>query len=267
MLQNLKQIEGRALDARDGTIGEVKDVYFDDHHWHVRYLVVKTGSWLNQRRVLISPLAVSGVDWSQRAFPVNLTQEQVRNSPPVDADKPVSRQREEELRLYYGWAPYWAPGMIEGGVVPPLPPGDTMETAYSDGQAPLARRGDPHLRSANDTRSYHVAAIDGEIGHVEDFLFDDALWRLRYLIVDTKNWLPGKKVLVSPDWITKVSWSTRRVSVGLSRHAIEASPEYDPAAPWSIADSARLHAHYGRPVSSDWDRDITAGAPPSHRVD
>lgn len=271
MLRNLKQIEGRSLQAQDGVVGEVKDVYFDDHHWHVRYLVVQTGAWLHKRKVLISPEVLSGLDWSRQAFPVNLTIDQVRNSPSIDTDEPVSRQHEETLRQYYGWPPYWGGVFTEGGIVPPpittpIPAGNTSEPGLTDGEAPLRRpNGNPYLRSANDTLHSHIEAEDGSIGHVADFLFDDDAWRVRYLVIDTRNWLPGRKVIVAPEWIRDVSWERRAVRVDLTRDAIKNSPLYDPEAPWNAAYAAELHDYYGRPRYSDWDKDIVAGAPHEKR--
>ena len=265
MLRNLRQIEGRPLRAKDGIIGEVKDVYFDDQHWHVRYLVVETGAWLKKRKVLVAAEVFHGLDWGLQVFPVELTMEQVRNSPSIDTDKPVSRQHEESLRRYYSWPLYWEPIFGAGNAAPILtsmpPPG----AGLTDGNAPLQTRGDPHLRSANDTLKSHLAARDGETGHVDDFLVDETFWRIRYLVVDTRNWLPGKKVLVSPDWIQDVSWPNRRVTIDLTREAIKGSPPYDPSTPLNSAHAADLHDYYGRPRYSDWDKDIVAGAPRTSR--
>jgi hypothetical protein len=270
MVRNLKQIEGRALQARDGVIGEVKDVYFDDYDWHVRYLVVETGAWLHKRKVLVSPEACAGLDWKLQVFPVNLTKDQVRNSPAIDTNKPVSRQHEEALREYYGWPTYWGAVFAEGGIaapiVAPTPAANTSEPGFTDGDTPLRQpKGDPHLRSANDTRNYHIEATDGPIGHLEDFLVDENGWRIRYLVVDTRNGWPGKKVLVAPSWTKDVSWEKRRVTVDLTRDAIKHSPPYEPSDPWNSDYAAELHDHYERPRYSDWDKDIAAGAPRLHR--
>ncbi len=269
MLHNTKKIQGRSLKARDGIIGEVKDVYFDDYDWTVRYLVVETGASLNQRRVLISPDVLHALDWSQQVFPVDLTMAQVRKSPDIDTNKPVSRQHEAALREYYNWPGYWAvPG---GGVglvppmIPPTPAANPSEPGFTDGDTAPRRRGDPYLRSVHDTLGYHIEATDGDIGHVEDFLIDDMVWRIRYLVIDTRNWLPGRKVLVAPDWIGRVSWGTRRVYVSLMRDAIKAGPAYDPASSWDPDYATRLHDYYGRPRYSDWDADVTAGSPKSRR--
>src|SRR5688572_14268005 len=105
MLHSAKQIEGYAIRARDGDIGTVRDFYFDDEHWHVRYFVVDTRAWLTGRKVLISPESARGQIWADRVIPVSLTQEQVRASPSIDIAKPVSRQHEMELRHHYGWPP------------------------------------------------------------------------------------------------------------------------------------------------------------------
>ena len=94
---------------------------------------------------------------------------------------------------------------------------------------------------------YHIAATDGDIGHVQDFLVDDATWAIHYLVVDTSNWWFGKKVLVSPEWIDRVDWADAKVYVGVTREQIRKSPEYDPSDPVERDYEPRLHDHYGRP--------------------
>jgi hypothetical protein len=115
------------------------------------------------------------------------------------------------------------------------------------------KRGDPDLRSTHDVSGHHVEASDGEIGHVEDFLIDDETWAIRYLIVDTKDWLPGKKVLISPKWIERVSWSEKQVVVDLTREAIRQAPEYTDSPPLTRDQEIALHRHYNRP--GYWDAD------------
>lgn len=243
MLKETKKMEGFSLRARDGTIGEVKDFYFDDYHWHVRYLVVSTGHWLKDRKVLISPEVVDAPDWHLRLFPVDLTMDQVRGSPDIDAAKPVSWQHEVQLQRHYGWPAYWD---ADSGIAVPV--NEPTIPKFSEGEQPGAIANDNlHLRSANDTKGYRIEAIDGLIGHVEDFLIGPETWRIWYLAVDTRNWWPGKKVLISPAWVTSVSWSESQVGIDLSRDSIKTGPEYDSEKQWSPDYAAQLHAHYGRP--------------------
>jgi uncharacterized protein YrrD len=245
MLRSLKELYGYALQATDGEIGTVEEFYFDDEKWAVRYLVANAGSWLTGRLVLISPLALGEPDWGSQRLPVKLTREQIRNSPDIDTAKPISRQHEIDYYQYYGWPYYWA-GAETWGVSPlPLaapPPPPPAEKA--SGQAP----GDTHLRSSREVEGYHIQARDGEIGHAEDFIVDDETWRLRYLVVDTRNWWPGKKVLVAPEWISGISWEEALVRVDLTREAIKAGPEFDPGQPINREYEARLYDYYGRPV-------------------
>jgi hypothetical protein len=267
MLRNTKQIKGRSLHAVDGVIGEVKDIYFDDQDWHVRYLVIETGAWLKKRKVLISPGVLGALDWGRNDFPCDLTMEQVRNSPNVDTDKPVTRQQESALRQYYGWPPYWGAVFVGEGLTAPIsaptPSDERSERELTDGNAPLRRRADPYLRSANDTINYHIAASDGPIGHLEDFLIDDVAWWVRYLVIDTRNWLSGRRVVVAPDWIRTVDWHTRTVHVDLTRDAIKASPAYDAAAPWNPTYAAELHDYYRQPRYADWEKDVAGASKPS----
>jgi hypothetical protein len=106
---------------------------------------------------------------------------------------------------------------------------------------------DPHLRSTRSAEGCDIAALDGAIGHVEDYITDDESWILRFIVVDTRNWLPGRKVLITPHWIRSVEWGQARVIVDLSREAIKGSPEFDPAQPVSVDYGGKLHDYYGRP--------------------
>ena len=132
-------------------------------------------------------------------------------------------------------------------MIPPTPAANTAEPGLTDGDRPLQKKSDPHLRSVNDTIGYHLEAIDGAIGHVEDFLIDEDDWSVRYLVVDTRNWWPGKKVVIAPSWISDVSWTRSQVVVDLTREAIKGSPAYDPSVPWNPAYAMELHDYYGRP--------------------
>jgi len=246
MRRSLNDLVGYTIRANDGDIGKVAEFYFDDQGWTIRYVVVDTGGWLSGRKVLISPVAFGRPDWESHAFPVNLTKEQVRNSPSIDTDKPVSRQHETELHQYYGWPVYWGSGLVFGGVQ--ASPLLVMETVQEDEASPEEPEGNTHLRSTSQVAGNHIEATDGEIGHVEDFVVDDETWAIRYLLVDTRNWLPGKHVLVSPRWSKPVNWAESRVFVDLTRDAIKNSPEFDPRKPVTLDYEGELHDYYGRPL-------------------
>jgi hypothetical protein len=251
MLNSIKKLEGYRILAGNGEVGTVAEVYFDDDQWVVRYLVVDTGGWLNGRSVLISPYAVKFIERPTRAIAVSLTREQVERSPSVDTDKPVSRQYEADYHRYYGYPQYWPYSTYWAwGAVPIVVPPDPQirEDAEARRRADADRAGaDAHLRSSKAVLGYHIQASDELIGHVLDFLFDEETWAIRYLIAATRNWLPGKHVLVAPQWIRAVNWGERTVSVALTREQIEQSPQYDPAYPPSRDYEHELHRHYLRP--------------------
>ncbi len=240
MLSLAKTLKGYALHGLDGEIGSVKEFYFDDRHWTVRYLVAETGNWLVGRQVLISPQALGGVIEEQRCITVNLTKTQIEGSPFLDSDKPVSRQFEETNCQHYGWPVYWA-GPYNWGAYPYIV-GDRKNWNLAQGE----KSSDHHLRSTCEVAGYRIQAEDGAIGHVEDFVIDDETWAIRYLIVDTRNWWPGKKVLVSPQWIERVNWSESKVFINLSREAVRQSPEYRIESPLTRDYETGLHLHYDR---------------------
>ncbi len=246
MKRSLNDLVGYTIRANDGDIGTVSEFYFDDQAWTIRYVVVDTGGWLPGRKVLISPVALDSPDWESRTFPVNLTKEQVRNSPGVETDKPVSRQHEAELHGYYDWPIYWGGGLAFGGFQ--ASPYLVMGTAEEDEVPPEQPESDTHLRSTSQVTDYHIEATDGEIGHVEDFMVDEDTWTIRYLLVDCCNWLPGKRVLVSPRWINRVSWAESMVYVDMTRDAIKNSPEFDRNKPVTLDYEGKLCDYYGRPM-------------------
>lgn len=248
---NFSRIRGAGLHARDGVVGRLDDLYFDDVFWQVRYVIIDTGGWLTGRKVLIAPATIGPFDAARYGFSTSLTRDQVANSPAIDTQKPVSRQQEVRLHDYYGWSPYWGEGLLQGDSETGEPRhGDAFwqshETQASIAEARAMRTGDPHLRSARAVASHRIAAVDGDIGHVEDFLIEEANWIIRYLIVDTRNWLPGKNVVISPRWVDAVDWPNRRVRVDLTRDQIREGPAYDPNRNLVRSDEEYLFAFYGR---------------------
>jgi uncharacterized protein YrrD len=241
MLSRAKTLESYKLHSLDGELGKVKEFYFDDHHWTIRYLIADTGNWLMGRQVLISPYALVTVNKEEGSISINLTKKQIEDSPSVDSNKPVSRQFEESYYGYYGWPTYWD-GPYMWGQYPYLA-NDRIERKKLTGSE---KAWDSHLRSIQYVSGYDIQATDGEIGHVEDFVIDDKTWAIRYLIIDTRNWWPGKKVLISPQWIERVSWLDSKVFVNVLREAIKQAPEYTDEALLTRDYETGLHRHYNR---------------------
>jgi len=241
MLHNAKTLAGYKLNSLDGEIGRAEEFYFDDKHWVVRYLVADAGSWLTGRHVLLSPYALGAVSNEKQHITVDLSKKQIEGSPALDRDKPVSRQFEESYYGYYGWPMYWG-GPYMWGSYPHL----ARDRREWKGRAVAGNNWDPHLRSSSDVTGYHVEATDGAIGHVEDFVIDDETWAIRYLIVDTRNWWPGKRVLIAPKWIERVSWLESKVFIELSREAIKQSPEFMEESSLTRDYENSLHQHYNR---------------------
>jgi hypothetical protein len=252
MIRSAKSLKTLELRARDGVLGKVKDLYFDDRHWILRYVVVETGTWLNSRKVLISTSVIDAADWARGELPVNLTQEQVRQSPSVNAEREVSRDEERGLRKHYGWPVYWPDSVsalgpslpvVEAPIFLPVPA--TAEAAMSS--SPAMRRapeGDPRLRRGGAVIGYRLEATDGTSGHIDDFLFEDHTWHIPYLVIDPRAWLPGGMVVISPDWISAVSWTESRVYIDLTRDAIKTAPAYEPEAAWDADYVERLKRHH-----------------------
>ncbi len=259
MLRTVKDLEHYSILATDGQIGKVRDLYFDDRKWILRYLVVDTGSWLSGREVLLSPASIGRADAKQKSIPSTLSKQKVKDSPEIDTHEPVSRQHEASLLDYYGYPYYWSgAGYWGDACYPPglmLRPGETSlthgqveksnGTAAPNGAMPKGSEDDPHLRSCNAVTGYHVEAKDGELGHVAGMIFDDESWALRYLIVETSNWWMGHKVLVAPQWITELRWDDRTVGIKMTRHSLKEAPRYDSTTSLDRPMEVELYEHHG----------------------
>jgi PRC-barrel domain len=256
MLRKTKDVMEFTLAARDGELGRVKDFYFDDENWTIRYLIADTGKWLELRRVLISPFAIRQFHDPEKAVEIGLTKAQIEGSPTIDTDAPVSRQYEMEYYRYYGWPFYWQGTALWGPSSRPSYryfPGLASEVPSASG---VTQASDPHLHSTGEILGYHLQASDAELGQVEDFVFDDTDWAIHYLVVNTGNWWRGKKVLLPPDWAGALDWERSRVHVNLEQSQIAPAPEYDPSLPITREYEARLFSHYSR--QPYWERPLAA---------
>lgn len=216
MLHNATDLRAGPVQARDGEIGKMKEVYFDDREWRVRWFVVDTGGWLGGRKVLIPPAAVYASRSGERAIAVELSRDQVKDSPGIEADQPVSRRYEDAHARYYGVPLYWAPAEAAG-----LSTAERAERRARKVEEGKRQAAESHLRSSDQVIGYAIRAADGRIGHVEDLRLDDSDWSVADLVVDTGGWLPGRKVLVPPSAIADIDWNSREVRLRMSRDELK----------------------------------------------
>jgi hypothetical protein len=225
MLRSINQLYGDKLGAADGEIGRVKDFYFDDQNWAVRYLVADTGTWLPGRTVLIPPHVISGLDHSGKVLRVNLTRKQIEDSPSIALHQPVSRQYEEEYYRHYGMPVYWQGGGLWGASGFPImgPPAIPVSISPQPGDT------DAHLRSAQAVNGYHLRTGDETTGHICDFMMDDQNWAIGQLVIKTGHRFTGKEVLIPTKAVERISYPDSTVFVNLTSEAIERSPAHEPA--------------------------------------
>ena len=244
MLRSMKDMQGYSLGALDGEIGRCNDFLFDDRAWVVRYIVADTRKWLPGRKVLLSPMAVGDASASTQRLNVVLTKDQIKASPPLDSDAPVSRRYEIAYSKYYAMPHYWG-GSAQWGshAYPHLLAKEALAS-----QLPTETDADANLRSVREVSGYRIQAKDTEIGHLDDLIMDDRSWTIRYLVIDTSNWLPAsKKVLVASDWTNLVDYKRSRIMVRLNSDRIKESPEYDPRQPVNRELETILYDYHGRP--------------------
>lgn len=236
MLNNITKLYGHSLAGSDGDIGHVKDFYFDDQSWAIRYIVADTGNWLTGRQVLLSPHAFVRLEPEAKALRFNLTRGQIESSPSIDSHRPVSRQYEEEYYRYYGWPSYWEGGGMWGAAAYPLvtpPVGRDNQRHHGHNQ-----RDDVHLRSAKSVTGHRIQALDGEVGSVSGFMVDDKSWVIRDLCVEAGPWYSGKEVFISPDQVGCISYEESKVVVNLTLGDIQRTEEQGRVEP--TADDRRV---------------------------
>lgn len=262
MLFAITGLLGCPVRTEDGDAGTVKDYLFDDRNWRIRWMVVDTGAWLPGRKILIHPSAIEplvippstgglgmgpGVD--RPVVSVALTQNEIKASPDASEDEPVTQQMEDRLYDHYSRDPIWGATIFgTNAISPPISAPPLVADPRRHGKietGPHPGDGDSHLRSAASVKGYHVEATNGEIGHVENFLIDDADWSVRYLLIATRNWWPGKHVQLAPNTVEAFDWMRKHIALNVTREQVQSSPEWDPAAMTMILGDGAQRRHNG----------------------
>ncbi|HEX3019830.1 MAG TPA: PRC-barrel domain-containing protein [Chitinispirillaceae bacterium] len=259
MFRGARHCYNLAVEATDGPVGRVEQFLFDDQNWAIRYIIVDIGSWILGKRVLISPASV--VETRRDQILLKNTMEQIQNSPSVDTANPVSRLEEQRLHNYYSWPFYWVYPAGYNSLGAALYPGLTRPYAYQPLQDDYAMAEQAllkenqleeeirksHLRKTKEVSGYAIQATDEQIGHVEDFIVDDTHWVIRYLVIETRNIIPGKRVLIAPQWTRGIDWNEAMIYVDFDRETIKDGPEFDPMIPLTRDMEKRLYNYYERP--------------------
>jgi sporulation protein YlmC with PRC-barrel domain len=226
MLNSYNDLKTYSIRATDQRTGNVDDIYFDDEEWRVLYLVVQTGFLLTARQSLIGTNRVGRPDTDRGEVPVDLTAEELKSADSPQSDPPVSQQMPPAVaaQSMSAWPSFivgtgldYSPGLAQ----------DQLSLAAAEAEEAEEHAGDSHLRSMAEVIGYTVHATDGEIGAVDDFLIDPRTWRLQHLVIDTGSWLPGKRVVITTDWIADVDWAERHIRVNAGTQKIEDAPPFD----------------------------------------
>lgn len=242
MLIHTKDLKEFLIVSRDKIKGSIIDMYFDDLFWNIQYVVVTTGGLLEEKSIIISHAALGEPDKDNKALPVfvdlDTEDDEQKSIPP----KPISETKFKNATRILKW-PLDKLNLqsLSSNEMKNLVTNMVMDEKQKNKQI------NPHLRSWEEVLGYNIQAKNGEIGHVDDFIVDSDNWKIRYLIIDTRNWLPGgKDVLISPAWIERIKWSNNLVYIDLKKEAIKNSPEYNSNEPLDDQFELRLFKYYGR---------------------
>jgi len=196
-----RNLYGTSVDASDGRLGNIIDFLFDDQRWHVGHLVLNAGRWLRRRRVTLPYDTIVMKDWSDRhVFIEGLTRQQIRISPATETRVPISLHESLAEVTIMDWDTY------------------LVNTTFTD--HPWQISDDPHIHNTRDVVGYHVQGSDGPIGYVSDFVINDESWSVSDLVVNMRNWLPGRQILIPTAHIEEVRGANRSMRISLSRKSI-----------------------------------------------
>ncbi len=216
MLFGASDLKGFRIGAADRELGRLRDLYFDDTDWVVRYIVVDAGALLPGRLVLVSPHSAGSPDAASKRVLVRLTSTRIEHGPLIDSHASLSRQDEANMAEYYGWPDYWRAAQPAGSG------GPALETAAGAAPSPVSQ---VRLHSAEEVAGCLIRTSDAEAGHLADIIIDRH-WRIQYLIVRLRHLLPGGDVILERHWVRGINWPEREISVGLPRDIIQGAPAY-----------------------------------------
>ncbi|MDF1740950.1 MAG: PRC-barrel domain-containing protein [Verrucomicrobiales bacterium] len=242
-------LKGATIETKDGkTVGKCGDFLFDDENWTIRYIVANTGGFFSRNEVLMSPFVFKNPEFGNyhQSMQTVLSEDWIESSPPLEAHSPVSRKYELELARHFGYPLYWTGTYLWGGNPHPMPGMlDPNEPARHEEK--MAEIGESRLRSCDEVVGYEVISNGESIGKVDDFIVETHPWRIRYLVVRTGNWMFGKRVILSPEWVADISWEENEITMtGPDREQIESAPAFDPSDGVNRDYEGRLYDYYGR---------------------
>lgn len=247
MLRSLLNLEGYGLEAKDGRIGTLRNFLFEDNNWNIRYLVVDTGSIFPGPKVLVSPRKIKEIDWPKRSIELDMDIDEIKESPSLDSKKPVSKEMAEEFRKNTAWPVFWIPVSSRESFVEEAASNEPVH--LEDQSIPNEESNIPHLRSLAEVAGYQIQAKDDTLGNIKDFIVEDGLnWEIKELVIYTRNWIPGKSVLVPASKVEKVLWREKKVYLDMTSEKIEGSKEYSSDEPVNSKHVKVYYDYLGRQV-------------------
>jgi uncharacterized protein YrrD len=239
MLRRASDIVGCEIISSDGAIGKVYDIVFGED-WVFQYLVIDIGGWFGGRRLALAFDVVEAIDEDQRSIHVPLSKNDIENCPNVASRNTAAEEAEALLGKIWMWTPNSVAHLPE----------EIRRVLDSEATVAEKQVAEEHvqsrLRSFRETDGYHIAASDGDIGHLQDLLVDGDTWRIQYLAVNAGNWFFQRNVVIPVQSLESIHWADRRVHLSLLRDEVKHSPEYDPDEPVAQAYEQALRDHYGQ---------------------
>jgi hypothetical protein len=221
MYTRVKNLCRMAVYSREGRIGRVSQVLFDDESWAIRHIVVTLDDALGWRQILVDPSCVADIDQRSGQVRLYIPTSQAVCCPDADSDMPVSRQKARDTSLSTSYCLY-------ANEIPAFFPTAIPSALFeqeTDGEPGAGNQpADVHLRSSREVLRYRLRGRDRRFGHIKDFIFSERDWMIRQIEVSVRDGLFSRRIRLSPVWVVDVNWADREVSVDLPAKAIRDAP-------------------------------------------
>lgn len=245
MLRSIASLSGIRVNAHDGMIGNIDNLYICIGTWEVCYAVVDAAAMKERRYILLAPAAF--MNPGRATLPVNLSISRIAASPAVDVNTPVTGRRIEEIFKYYEWPQYWVQQPSDGIVTPP-----PLSIKRNSEKADRMLNGESgfgvNVRSYKWIIGQPLKGSDTVIGTIDDMIVNTVTWYIQYLVVTLRKDFPGKKVMMATDWMNGTTCGRSEIACLLSMLEVRNAPEFNPEEPINRTDSKIHFDFYGREV-------------------
>jgi hypothetical protein len=220
MLKNVDTFKNNEVHASDGMIGIIRDLYFDTQDLILKFMVIDTQSWLENREILISPESVKRFNWDRNKFDLGLLKRRIEQSRVISIDEPAGPGGRKQSREYYFLSTYWDSERAGGNLA--------------------------HLLKDSELKRFDICLSDGRIGGTAGIIIEESTWKVEFIIVDADSMEAGKLVPLPAGWINRIDPKEGIIHVDLNKEDILNAPTFPAEELEDESNEKALYNYYSR---------------------